>query len=271
MIPSKLLVFVLVAAGLRPVDSKLNHRQVVGEIVTQLRPAIQRALASLRMRTSSPDYAGYSDQTNYNSYNDYNEYNELSRSSQRVRGPYIIREGASDSAPTDLVPPSLVLKKVRRLSSSVVEQLRPSIAAAVTKLRYQNDNQHNQYLDSVSYNEPQSYVAHEETRSGGNLIGSYKYVDPSSGSAFTFNYEDRIPAEDLPPTAQFDAAQVLRPIDPAPAREFMVTAPTRDVMVIAPARSTMVTPEAEGLVRSIISHLMPSMRRAVNKALYSRN
>merc|ERR1711990_859317 len=96
---------------------------------------------------------------------------------------------------------------VSTITSSVVSQLQPSIAAAVAQalagsrrsssVSLGNANKEQEYADGpaeynfeykVADDEQQNYIARQESRDGDTVTGSYNYVNPA-GTLVTVNYE----------------------------------------------------------------------------------
>ena len=93
------------------------------------------------------------------------------------------------------------------ITSSVVSQLQPSIAAAVAQalagsrrsssVSLGSANREPEYADGpaeynfeykVADDEQQNYIARQESRNGDTVTGSYNYVNPA-GTLVTVNYE----------------------------------------------------------------------------------
>merc|ERR1712012_789432 len=157
---------------------QINERQVVGQVLTQLTPAIQQAIASLNSGSVSRSVSVPS--SRFSGATGSSGFSSGSRSS-----------GAS----------------VSTITSSVVSQLQPSIAAAVAQalagsrrsssVSLGSANKEQEYADGpAEYNfeykvadeEQQNYIARQESRDGDTVTGSYNYVNPA-GTLVTVNYE----------------------------------------------------------------------------------
>merc|ERR1719346_488938 len=182
--PKLLLVLMAAAANAAP---QINERQVVGQVLTQLTPAIQQAIASLNSgsvsRSVSVPSSRFSGATGF------------TRSSGAT-GSSGFSSGSRSSGAS-----------VSTITSSVVSQLQPSIAAAVAQalagsrrsssVSLGSANKEQEYADGpaeynfeykVADDEQQNYIARQESRDGDTVTGSYNYVNPA-GTLVTVNYE----------------------------------------------------------------------------------
>merc|ERR1712088_529625 len=174
---------------------QINEREVVGEVIQSLGPAIQQALASLGSSSSSSSSFGSSPIVGRVS------------STSSVSRPQTSRRNTFVSAPTG-VTRSASGPSVSSVTSSVVSQLQPSIAAAVAEaLKASSRPVSRPQVTSVKaveepnygpakYNfgykvadeESQAYINHQESREGNDVTGTYNYVNPA-GALVTVNYE----------------------------------------------------------------------------------
>merc|ERR1712088_1176444 len=174
---------------------QINEREVVGEVIQSLGPAIQQALASLGSSSSSSSSFGSSPIVGRVS------------STSSVSRPQTSRRNTFVSAPTG-VTRSASGPSVSSVTSSVVSQLQPSIAAAVAEAlkassRPVSRPQVSSYkaveepnYGPAKYNfgykvadeDSQAYINHQESREGNDVTGTYNYVNPA-GALVTVNYE----------------------------------------------------------------------------------
>jgi len=203
--PKLLLVLMAAAAYAAP---QINERQVVGQVLTQLTPAIQQAIASLNSgsvsRSVSVPSSRFSGATGFTSSSGLGS----SRiSSSRFSGAGSSRfSGATGSSGFSSGSRSSGAS-VSTITSSVVSQLQPSIAAAVAQalagsrrsssVSLGSANKEQEYADGpaeynfeykVADDEQQNYIARQESRDGDTVTGSYNYVNPA-GTLVTVNYE----------------------------------------------------------------------------------
>merc|ERR1712066_451575 len=158
---------------------QINERQVVGQVLQQLTPAIQQAISSIGIGSSSRSVSVPS-----------------SRFSGATAGRSSFSSGSRSSG-----------SSVSSITSSVVSQLQPSIAAAVAQalagsrrsssVSLGGANKEPEYADGpAEYNfeykvadeEQQNYIARQESRDGDTVTGTYNYVNPA-GTLVTVNYE----------------------------------------------------------------------------------
>merc|ERR1712223_2172419 len=203
--PKLLLVLMAAAAYAAP---QINERQVVGQVLNQLTPAIQQAIASLNSgfvsRSVSVPSSRFSGATGFTSSSGLG----CSRlSSSRFSGAGSSRfSGATGSSGFSSGSRSTGTS-VSTITSSVVSQLQPSIAAAVAQalagsrrsssVSLGSANKEQEYADGpaeynfeykVADDEQQNYIARQESRDGDTVTGSYNYVNPA-GTLVTVNYE----------------------------------------------------------------------------------
>ena len=112
--PKLLLALMATAAHAAP---QVNEREVVGEVIASLQPAIQQALASIGSSSSSSSISSAP------------VVGRLSSTSP-VSRPQTSRRTTFITAPT-AVTRSASVPSISSVTSSVVSQLQPSIAAAV--------------------------------------------------------------------------------------------------------------------------------------------
>merc|ERR1712115_344745 len=179
-----------------------------GQVLTQLTPAIQQAIASLNSgsmgRSVSVPSSRFSGASGFTSSSGLGS----SRiSSSRFSGAGSSRfSGATGSSGFSSGSRSSSAS-VSTITSSVVSQLQPSIAAAVAQalagsrrsssVSLGSANKGQEYADGpaeynfeykVADDEQQNYIARQESRDGDTVTGSYNYVNPA-GTLVTVNYE----------------------------------------------------------------------------------
>merc|ERR550519_1722113 len=206
MTSPKLLLALMAAAYAAP---QINERQVVGQVLTQLTPAIQQAISSIGIGSSSRSvsvpssrFSGATGFTSSSSGLGSTRSSGLSSTrfsgagSSRFSGATGFSSGSRSSGAS-----------VSGITSSVVSQLQPSIAAAVAQalagsrrsssVSLGSANREPEYADGpaeynfeykVADDEQQNYIARQESRDGDTVTGSYNYVNPA-GTLVTVNYE----------------------------------------------------------------------------------
>merc|ERR1711962_1396699 len=202
--PKLLLSMMVVATSLAA--PQINERQVVGDVLAQLQPAISRAIGSLNVGGSSSfgrpgsssGFRGGAQSFGAGSSGGFSSAPVIQRftPSQSSRG---FSSGGSFSGSGGSNPSSI--------TATVVSQLQPSIAAAVAQAlrasqrpsvglggsrggqeEYADGPASYQYGYKVADDEAQTYMAHEETRDGDQVQGKYNYVD-ATGALVTVNYQ----------------------------------------------------------------------------------
>jgi len=201
--PKLLLALMAAAAYAAP---QINERQVVGQVLTQLTPAIQQAISSIGIgssRSVSVPSSRFSGATGFTSSSSgLGSSRSSGLSSSRFSGAGSSRfSGATGGSGFSSGA------SVSGITSSVVSQLQPSIAAAVAQalagsrrsssVSLGGANREEEYADGpaeynfeykVADDEAQNYIARQESRDGDIVTGSYNYVNPA-GTLVTVNYE----------------------------------------------------------------------------------
>merc|ERR1719225_2229809 len=187
--PKLLLALMATAAHAAP-----QVNEVVGEVIASLQPAIQQALASIGSSSSSSSISSAP------------VVGRLSSTSP-VSRPQTSRRTTFITAPT-AVTRSASVPSISSVTSSVVSQLQPSIAAAVadalkassrpvsrplvTSVKAVEEPSYGPAKYNFGYKvadeESQAYINHQESREGNDVTGTYNYVNPA-GALVTVNYE----------------------------------------------------------------------------------
>merc|ERR1719507_2727622 len=191
MTSPKLLLALMATVSVQAAP-QINEREVVGEVIQSLGPAIQQALSSLGSSSSSSSGFGSSPVAGRVS------------STSSVSRPQTSRRNTFVSAPTG-VTMSASGPSVSSVTSSVVSQLQPSIAAAVAEALKASSRPVSRpqasrpQVDEPNYGpakynfgykvadeESQAYINHQESREGNDVTGTYNYVNPA-GALVTVN------------------------------------------------------------------------------------
>merc|ERR1719153_1763695 len=199
--PKLLLALMAAAAYAAP---QINERQVVGQVLTQLTPAIQQAISSIGIGSSSRSVSvpssRFSGTTGFTS-------SSSGLGSSRFSGAGSSRFSGATGGSGFSSGSRNSGASVSGITSSVVSQLQPSIAAAVAQalagsrrscsVSLGSANKEQEYADGpaeynfeykVADDEQQNYIARQESRDGDTVTGSYNYVNPA-GTLVTVNYE----------------------------------------------------------------------------------
>jgi len=198
MTSPKLLLALMATAYAAP---QINEREVVGEVLASLQPAIQQALASIGSSSLSSTSSS-SSSSNFASTPIVGRVTSTSSISRPAPTRRIISAPTGVTRSTSSSQPS-----VSAVTSSVVSQLQPSIAAAVAEaLKASSRPVSRPKVPSKAVEEPnygpakynfgykvadedsQAYINHQESREGNDVTGTYNYVNPA-GALVTVNYE----------------------------------------------------------------------------------
>jgi len=302
MTSPKLLLALMATVASVQAAPQINEREVVGEVIQSLGPAIQQALASLGSSSSSSS-------SNFGSSPIVSRVSSTSsasrpQTSRRISinnprlGPPALGTGLppgvsrSDWTPSvSLVSSSAVSSgpSVSSVTSSVVSQLQPSIAAAVAEAlkassrpvsrpqasKPQTIREEPNYGPAkynfgykVADEESQAYINHQESREGNDVTGSYNYVNPA-GALVTVNYEAGVDGFSQTRDVEQGAVQ-MRNIPGA------WTGPLADVDEVAPVSNNRASVSSsssqlsqEALISQILSTIQPKITSAVQGALSS--
>jgi hypothetical protein len=206
--PKLLLALMAAAAYAAP---QINERQVVGQVLTQLTPAIQQAISSIGIgssRSVSVPSSRFSGATGFTSSSSgLGSSRSSGLSSSRFSGAGSSRFSGATGGSSFSSGSRSSGASVSGITSSVVSQLQPSIAAAVAQalagsrrsssVSLGGANREEEYADGpaqynfeykVADDEAQNYIARQESRDGDTVTGSYNYVNPA-GTLVTVNYE----------------------------------------------------------------------------------
>merc|ERR1719369_784331 len=191
------LLLILIVVSFSMAAPQINQRQVVGDVMSQLEPAILEAVASLNLGFSSSSFPSRSSSIVSTPGFTASSPSSLSLGSRSFTGS----RGSNRNTFSSSSSPS-----VASVTSSVVSSLQPSIAAAVaqalagrrsnigrgtgsTGVNAENNGPARyDFTYKVSEDESQTYIAQQENREGEQVTGSYNYVDPT-GSLVTVNYQ----------------------------------------------------------------------------------
>jgi len=287
MTSPKLLLALMATVASVQAAPQINEREVVGEVIQSLGPAIQQALASLGSSSSSSSSFGSSPIVGRVS-----STSSASRPQTSRRNTFISAPRGVAQVPTG-VSRSASGPSVSSVTSSVVSQLQPSIAAAVAEALKASSRPVSRPQASrpqveepnygpAKYNfgykvadeESQAYINHQESREGNDVTGTYNYVNPA-GALVTVNYEAGVDGFSQTRDVEQGAVQ-MRNIPGA------WTGPLAGVDEVAPvsnnrgdyrasvsSSSSSSQLSQEALIAQILSTIQPKISSAVQGALSS--
>jgi len=271
----KVLSFLLVV-GLSQSAPQISQQGLVGQVLGQLQPTIQRIVASSLGSRGSAGSSGFSQRTPAFSQS-------TPAFSQRTPA---FSQGSSFQGSSSSSGLS-----ASQLTSSVVSSLQPAIAAAVADaLRSrqsrpttssvsalspeeeasinarQSANAQYNYEYKVGDDDKQNYISHKEARNGENVEGMYNYVDPT-GSLVTVNYQAGPEGYTETREVQEGAVQIDARNIPEPW-----TGPLAGVSSSSSsgASTSSSSPSQSDLIAQILRAVQPQISRAVQSAVGSR-
>jgi len=300
MTSPKLLLALMATVASVQAAPQINEREVVGEVIQSLGPAIQQALASLGSSSSSSSSSNFGSSpvvgrvSSTSSASRPQTSRRISINNPRL-GPPALGTGLPPGVKrsdwdTSVNSVSSVSSgpSVSSVTSSVVSQLQPSIAAAVAEAlkassRPVSRPQAVKAVEEPNYGpakynfgykvadeESQAYINHQESREGNDVTGSYNYVNPA-GALVTVNYEAGVDGFSQTRDVEQGAVQ-MRNIPGA------WTGPLAGVDEVAPVsnnRASVSTSSSssqlsqEALISQILSTIQPKITSAVQGALSS--
>merc|ERR1711953_1614178 len=285
MISPKLLLALMATAYAAP---QINEREVVGEVLASLQPAIQQALASIGSSSLSSTPSS-SSSSNFASTPIVGRVTSTSSISRPAPARRIISAPTGVTRSTSSSQPS-----VSAVTSSVVSQLQPSIAAAVAEaLKASSRPVSRPKVPSKAVEEPnygpakynfgykvadedsQAYINHQESREGNDVTGTYNYVNPA-GALVTVNYEAGIDGFSQTRDVEQGAVQMrnipgawtgpLAGVD-EPASPTSVSNRGRVSSSSSSSSSSQLSQDA--LIAQILSSIQPKITSAVQGAISS--
>jgi len=275
----KVLSFLLVV-GLSQSAPQISQQGLVGQVLGQLQPTIQRIVASSLGSRGSAGSSGFSQRTPTFSQ----------RTPAFSQGSNFGSSGLSQGSSFNQGSSSSSGLSASQLTSSVVSSLQPAIAAAVADaLRSrqsrpttssvsalspeeeasinarQSANAQYNYEYKVGDDDKQNYISHKEARNGENVEGMYNYVDPT-GSLVTVNYQAGPEGYTETREVQEGAVQIDARNIPEPW-----TGPLAGVSSSSSgASSSSSGPSQSDLIAQILRAVQPQISRAVQSAVGSR-
>merc|ERR1719333_2022047 len=280
MTSPKLLLALMATTYAAP---QINEREVVGEVLASLQPAIQQALASIG--SSSLSSTSASSSSNFASTPIVGRVTSTSSISRPAPTRRIISAPTGVTRSTSSSQPS-----VSTVTSSVVSQLQPSIAAAVAEaLKASNRPVSRPKVPSKAVEEPnygpakynfgykvadedsQAYINHQESREGNDVTGTYNYVNPA-GALVTVNYEAGVDGFSQTRDVEQGAVQ-MRNIPGAWTGPLAgVDEPTNVPATSSSTRGLSSTSSSsaasqEALIAQILSSIQPKITSAVQSAI----
>jgi len=268
----KVLSFLLVV-GLSQSAPQISQQGLVGQVLGQLQPTIQRIVASSLGSRGSAGSSGFSQRTPAFSQGSNFGSSALSPGSSFNQGSSL-SSGLSASQLTSSVVSSLqpaiaaavadaLRSRQSRPTTSSVSALSPEEEASINARQSANAQYNYEY--KVGDDDKQNYISHKEARNGENVEGMYNYVDPT-GSLVTVNYQAGPEGYTETREVQEGAVQIDARNIPEPW-----TGPLAGVSSSSSgASSSSSGPSQSDLIAQILRAVQPQISRAVQSAVGSR-
>merc|ERR1719373_614217 len=275
MTSPKLLLALMASAYAAP---QINEREVVGEVLASLQPAIQQALASIGSSSLSSTSSNFASTPIVGRVTSTSSISRPAPTRRIISAPTGVTRSTSSSQPS-----------VSALTSSVVSQLQPSIAAAVAEaLKASSRPVSRPKVPSKAVEEPnygpakynfgykvadedsQAYINHQESREGNDVTGTYNYVNPA-GALVTVNYEAGVNGFSQTRDVKQGAVQ-MRNIPgawtgPLAGVEEVNSVPAISSSTRGLSSTSSSSASQEALIAQILSSIQPKITSAVQTAI----
>jgi len=275
----KVLSFLLVV-GLSQSAPQISQQGLVGQVLGQLQPTIQRIVASSLGSRGSAGASGFSQRTpafsqrtpafsqgsNFGSsaLSQGSSFNQGSSSSSGLSASQLTSSVVSSLQPAIAAAVADALRsRQSRPTTSSVSALSPEEEASINARQSANAQYNYEY--KVGDDDKQNYISHKEARNGENVEGMYNYVDPT-GSLVTVNYQAGPEGYTETREVQEGAVQIDARNIPEPW-----TGPLAGVSSSSSgASSSSSGPSQSDLIAQILRAVQPQISRAVQSAVGSR-
>jgi len=275
----KVLSFLLVV-GLSQSAPQISQQGLVGQVLGQLQPTIQRIVASSLGSRGSAGSSGFNQRTpafsqrtpafsqgsNFGSsaLSQGSSFNQGSSSSSGLSASQLTSSVVSSLQPAIAAAVADALRsRQSRPTTSSVSALSPEEEASINARQSANAQYNYEY--KVGDDDKQNYISHKEARNGENVEGMYNYVDPT-GSLVTVNYQAGPEGYTETREVQEGAVQIDARNIPEPW-----TGPLAGVSSSSSgASSSSSGPSQSDLIAQILRAVQPQISRAVQSAVGSR-
>jgi len=270
----KVLSFLLVV-GLSQSAPQISQQGLVGQVLGQLQPTIQRIVASSLGSRGSAGASGLSQRTpafsqrtpafsQGSNFGSSSSFNQGSSSSSGLSASQLTSSVVSSLQPAIAAAVADALRsRQSRPTTSSVSALSPEEEASINARQSANAQYNYEY--KVGDDDKQNYISHKEARNGENVEGMYNYVDPT-GSLVTVNYQAGPEGYTETREVQEGAVQIDARNIPEPW-----TGPLAGVSSSSSgASSSSSGPSQSDLIAQILRAVQPQISRAVQSAVGSR-
>jgi len=272
----KVLSFLLVV-GLSQSAPQISQQGLVGQVLGQLQPAIQRIVASAVGSRGSAGSAGLSQRApafsqrapafsqRTPSFSQGSSFNQGSSSSS-LSASQLTSSVVSSLQPAiaSAVADALRSRQSRPVTSSV-SALSPEEEASINARQSANAQYNYEY--KVGDDDKQNYISHKEARNGENVEGMYNYVDPT-GSLVTVNYQAGPEGYTETREVQEGAVQIDARNIPEPWTGPLAGVSSSSSGASSSSSSSSVS--QSDLIAQILRAVQPQISRAVQSAVGSR-
>merc|ERR1712013_39208 len=290
----KVLSFLLVV-GLSQSAPQISQQGLVGQVLGQLQPTIQRIVASAVGSRGSAGSAGLSQRAPAFSQRAPTYSQRAPTFSQRApsfsqgssfgssefsRGMGFNQGSSSSSLSASQLTSSVVSSLQPAIASAVADALRSRKSRPVTSSvsalspeeeasinARQSANAKYNYEYKVGDDGKQNYISHKEARNGGNVEGMYNYVDPT-GSLVTVNYQAGPEGYTETREVQEGAVQIDARNIPEPWTGPLAGVSSSSSGASSSSSSSSVS--QSDLIAQILRAVQPQISRAVQSAVGSR-
>jgi len=272
--------------GLSQSAPQISQQGVVGQVIGQLQPAIQRIVAStLGAGGFGSGTTGSVGTTSFGQgTTGFSQGSNFGQGAGRFSQGSNLNRGSTASSGSS----------ASQLTSSVVTSLQPAIASAVAQaLRntqsrtstsvsslsaeeeerinaQQSANAKYNYEYKVGDDDKQTYISHKEARDGQNVEGSYNYID-ATGSLVTVNYQAGPMGYTENREVQEGAVQIDQRNIPQPWSGPLAGVSSSTLSASGSSSSSYSSLSQSDLIAQILRAIQPQISSAVQSAVGSRN
>jgi len=271
----KVLSFLLVV-GLSQSAPQISQQGVVGQVIGQLQPAIQRIVASTlgarrqtgRFGSGSVGRQGSGLRQATTGFSLGNSLNQGSSASSGLSASQL-----TSSVVTSLQPAiaSAVAQALRNTQSRPSTSVSALSAAEEERINAQQSaNARYNYEYKVGDDDKQTYISHKEARDGQNVEGSYNYID-ATGSLVTVNYQAGPMGYTETREVQEGAVQIDQRNIPQPWSGPLAGVSSSTSSASGSSSSSSSSLSQSDLIAQILRAIQPQISSAVQSAVGSRN
>eukprot|EP00091_Calanus_sinicus_P025204 TRINITY_DN9482_c0_g1_i6.p1 TRINITY_DN9482_c0_g1~~TRINITY_DN9482_c0_g1_i6.p1 ORF type:complete len:372 (-),score=108.42 TRINITY_DN9482_c0_g1_i6:14-1129(-) len=275
----KVVNFLLVV-GLSQSAPQINQQRVVGQVIGQLQPAIQRMVASTlgASRQTSGFGSGSVGTTGFSQGNGFGQaatgfsqgssFNQGSSASSGLSASQLTSSVVTSLQPAIASAVAEALRSTQSRPSTSVSALSPEEEERINA--QQSANAQYNYEYKVGDDDKQTYISHKEARNGENVEGSYNYID-ATGALVTVDYQAGPMGYTETREVQEGAVQIDQRNIPQPWSGPLAGVSSTSSASSGSSASLSSSLSQSELIAQILRAIQPQISSAVQSAVGSRN